>query len=663
MIVGIQVYRDISVDFSNSRYIIMNAKQHDSKSRFIRMTCTNVGQKVNLNPNDYSAFIRYRKSDGYGVFNKCIISTTGQVIFELTEQMLSTVGTSYADLVILDVNKSDINSDLTIISEDGRIIENNGSLASTMSFYINVMEKPLADYDIESTNEFSALNELLLKASTDYEYVIQISQGYANDALNSQNNAQTYAQSAATSEINAAISENNALLYKNYAKEYYDNIEEYAQQITSDTNRAEGYADAAATSASNASTSANNASTFATNSETYANLSKSYAIGEGNSRQGETTDNSKFYALQAQTYAQSAATSEINAANSLSDAQSYIENKYDEAVDEVNDLISNAQSNLQNSIDSAEQTLTNNIRTCDDILSDVQTLATQVSTNAQSAQTSATNAATSESNASTSATNAATSENNAQTSATNAKASEDTAKDYLDTVEGYVNDAETSASNAAISESNAEQSYQNVLAYDIQSANNAKKAQSYAVGGTDFRQNEDCDNAAYYYDQILRIITGLNSGLMPMGTITFNQLENQTKVAGYMYNISDDFTSTNTFKDGGNIPYRAGTNVYYTADGYWDCLSSSLILGIKGAAETLYRKGYVNITPEDIGVYAISETYSKTEIDDLFSNIQDDIIASMQNTIDNLQEEISNLVTRLTELEKINNVTLMSITD
>ena len=81
---GIQVYRDISVDFSNGRYIIMNAKQHDSNSRFIRMTCLNCGQKVNLNPDNYSAFIRYRKSDGYGVFNKCIISTEGQVIFELT---------------------------------------------------------------------------------------------------------------------------------------------------------------------------------------------------------------------------------------------------------------------------------------------------------------------------------------------------------------------------------------------------------------------------------------------------------------------------------------------------------------------------------------------------------------------------------------------------
>ena len=119
---GIQIPRDICVDFSNSKYIILNAKQYDSRSRFVRVTCTNSGQKVHLTPDNYSAFIRYRKSDGYSVFNKCIISTDGKIIFELTEQMLSTVGTSYADLVIIDIVKSDINNDTTIISADGKII-------------------------------------------------------------------------------------------------------------------------------------------------------------------------------------------------------------------------------------------------------------------------------------------------------------------------------------------------------------------------------------------------------------------------------------------------------------------------------------------------------------------------------------------------------------
>lgn len=353
---GVQVFREITVDFSNSRYIIINAKQHDSKSRFVRMTCTNVGQKVNLNPTDYSAFIRYRKSDGYGVFNKCIISTEGQIIFELTEQMLSTVGTSYADLVVIDVAKSDINDDLTIISADGRIIENNGSLASTMTFYINVLEKPLNDWDIESTNEFSALNDLLLKASKDYEYIVQTT------------------------------------------KEYMDN----------------------------------------------------------------------------------------------------------------------------------------------------------------------------------------------------AKTSEDAAKAFADSIK-----------------------------------ESATLARSYAVGDTNTREGEITDCAKYYYEQSKQISEGLNGALLPMGTIPFAQLVNQTKVSGYMYNISDDFVSDATFKDGGNITYPAGTNVYYTADGFWDCLTASLLYGVKGNAETVFRKGFVNITPEDIG------TYSKTEIDT--------IIQTLQNTITVLIDRVKTL--------------------
>ncbi len=171
----------------------MNAKQHDSKSRFIRVTCFNCGQKVTLNPNDYSAYIRYRKPDGYGAFNSCIISTDGSLVFELTEQMLSTVGTACADLLVLDVVNPKINTDLTIISADGRIIENNASIASTMTFYINILEKPLNEWDVTSTNEFSALNDLLIKVNADYEYVMQNAQESADAAKEYAKNVERYA--------------------------------------------------------------------------------------------------------------------------------------------------------------------------------------------------------------------------------------------------------------------------------------------------------------------------------------------------------------------------------------------------------------------------------------------------------------------------------------
>ena len=177
--------------------------------------------------------------------------------------------------------------------------------------------------------------------------------------------------------------------------------------------------------------------------------------------------------------------------------------------------------------------------------------------------------------------------------------------------------------------------------YEENSELNAKIARSYAVGDTDHRVGENVDNAKYYYQQAKQISEGLG-GLIPMGTIAFDDLHLQTKVAGYMFKISDEFVSDSTFKDGGDIRYPTGTNVYYTADGYWDCLSGSLLSGIKGNAETEYRKGFVNITPEDIG------SYDKESVDNFISGIN--------NIIDTL-------ISRITELEDLSGFAHLIVDD
>ncbi len=581
---GVQVFREITVDFSNSRYIIINAKQHDSKSRFVRMTCTNVGQKVNLNPTDYSAFIRYRKSDGYGVFNKCIISTEGQIIFELTEQMLSTVGTSYADLVVIDVAKSDINDDLTIISADGRIIENNGSLASTMTFYINVLEKPLNDWDIESTNEFSALNDLLLKASKDYEYIVQTTKGYMDNAKNSENAAAQSANDAKTSADNAKISEtnsansekkayneaiaafNSALISKSYAvgesgfltNESWEKVitdsEDYIpieSRPNENIENAKHYYEQSKSEADKAKTSADNAKTSETNSKQ----------SETNSKQSEI--NAKDSEDKANDSEESARKEMIAAFNSALIARSYTNGDTSGTLsdDEWNDIVINSSDYVPVEFRGNEAT------------DNAKYYKEQAAIYANTATTQA---------------------NNAKTSADNAKTSEDAAKAFADSIK-----------------------------------ESATLARSYAVGDTNTREGEITDCAKYYYEQSKQISEGLNGALLPMGTIPFAQLVNQTKASGYMYNISDDFVSDATFKDGGDITYPAGTNVYYTADGFWDCLTASLLYGVKGNAETAFRKGFVNITPEDIG------TYSKTEIDT--------IIQTLQNTITALTDRVKTL--------------------
>ena len=103
-----------------------------------------------------------------------------------------------------------------------------------------------------------------------------------------------------------------------------------------------------------------------------------------------------------------------------------------------------------------------------------------------------------------------------------------------------------------------------------------------------------------------------------MGTITYSELaalkESSSVGTGYLYNISDNFITDDTFKVGAGKEYDAGTNVYYTADGYWDCLAGATVTGVKGGAETVYRKGNVNITVENIGAIPTTDIATVDEI-------------------------------------------------
>lgn len=133
-------------------------------------------------------------------------------------------------------------------------------------------------------------------------------------------------------------------------------------------------------------------------------------------------------------------------------------------------------------------------------------------------------------------------------------------------------------------------------------AANATKAESYAVGGTGSREGEDTDNAAYYYRQAKSISESFAGALRPMGTVSFVSLPALTAVtAGDMYNISDEFTTTDDFKEGAGSVIPAWANIYKTSDGKWDVLAGTPVTGVKGAKEKEYKRGNVNLTPNDIG--------------------------------------------------------------
>lgn len=189
---------------------------------------------------------------------------------------------------------------------------------------------------------------------------------------------------------------------------------------------------------------------------------------------------------------------------------------------------------------------------------------------------------------------AATSADTASTKAEEAAANAATAKTSADNAAGSANLANEKANSAAnsatiaVSNSNAAQQYAS------NAAASADTAQNYAVA--------DTDSAKYYYEQARRISESFSGALRPMGTVAFANLPMLSETAsGSMYNISDQFTTTNEFKEGAGNAIPAGANIYKTEDGKWDVLAGTPVTGVKGSAESAYRRGNVNITAENVG--------------------------------------------------------------
>ena len=390
---ALETVKNINVDFYDSKYILINAKQYDDSSRRIVVTCYDQGKIFNLSSNKHTAYVRYRKADGHAVCNFCTITTRGQVEIELTEQMLAASGVCDVDLVIVNKGNAMVNADTGEITAI-----NNSEIVSTMVFRINVYESAVDNSLIESSDGFDALNNALQMANAEYSRVIT--------------------------------------------------------------------------------------------------TAKSYAVGGTKTREDEDTDNAKYYYEQSLNNANSASQSEFNASASAQDASS------------------------------------------------------------------------SEANASASEQAAKASEQAAYASEQAAKTSEGVASEKAQA-------ASASEANAKESKDAAYASEQAASSSEVNALNSANRAQSYSVGGTGTRENENSDNAKYYYEAVKNILIGVDSGFIPMGTLTFAELLAAEKMTGYVYNINEDFITDGSFREGEGKSYTAGTNVYCTAEGYWDCLGGA----------------------------------------------------------------------------------------
>lgn len=208
----------------------------------------------------------------------------------------------------------------------------------------------------------------------------------------------------------------------------------------------------------------------------------------------------------------------------------------------------------------------------------------------------------SEDNAKASETAAAKSATAAAASESNAKVSETSASESSATATEKASSASQSADTAAEKADIATQKAAEIIGKAESAEESATKAQSYAVGGTGSREGEDSDNAKYYYQQAKDVSEAIKGGLQPHGTVAFADLPALADVStGWMFNISDEFTTTDDFKEGAGNVIPAGANIYKTSDEKWDVLAGTPVTGIKGVNEDSFRRGNVVLTAKDVG--------------------------------------------------------------
>lgn len=306
---ALQAITNISVDFCDKKYIMVNAKQNDKKSRFLLVSCYNRGEFYPIHTSEHFAFVRYKKSDGYGVFNVCNITNDKKILVELTEQMLASAGICYVDLVIANRGGAKIDVDT------GEIIAiDNASILSTMTFCVDVFKTTVDNSEIESSYEFDGLNTALEEAMANYQDVIQSAKSWTVGGTGKRpnedvNNTKYYYEQCREKEANvsenaasAQISETNTKTYMESAKTSEVNAKAYRDNAQTYMNNAEGYMNDAKDSKNSALNSETNAKTYMENAQTYKDnaydysiLAQRYAVGGTNTEEDEDIDNAKYY--------------------------------------------------------------------------------------------------------------------------------------------------------------------------------------------------------------------------------------------------------------------------------------------------------------------------------------------------------------------------------
>lgn len=152
----------ITLDFYNHNLITVNAKQYDTLSRYINITCSARGKKMTLDSAAVSAIVCCKKPDGNYVLNDVTVQPDGTLLLELTQQMLAVKGKCLTDIIVIGAG----NIHATTFADIEELYTSNTEIITTMSFYLNVIQSASDGSNIESSYEYNALIDGLARLTT-----------------------------------------------------------------------------------------------------------------------------------------------------------------------------------------------------------------------------------------------------------------------------------------------------------------------------------------------------------------------------------------------------------------------------------------------------------------------------------------------------------------
>lgn len=279
----------IPLDFYNNNIRVINAKQLDTKSRYIKISCTEHGKKVILNPQTMTAYIATQKPDGYYILNECQILDEGNLLVELTQQMLAVPGKSEVQVILISGAESgdatipgievtdDGNGNVTVTSIDSfvqSVYESGGSVLSTMSFYLNVFPIGIDSKKIESSYEYNGLIDGLQRLNTTKIKMEALEETLTENEQERILNETERESAESTREIAESQREINV---QNTIQECNQKVNDAVTECNTATSNANTATSNANSATTNAVTATNNANTATSNANTAANRANTAA--------------------------------------------------------------------------------------------------------------------------------------------------------------------------------------------------------------------------------------------------------------------------------------------------------------------------------------------------------------------------------------------------